>query len=74
VEHGRTGYLVPPRDECALADALVRLLRDRGLRHRLGANGRRKVETELSPAAVARQTLAVYRRAIGDRLARAQQR
>jgi glycosyltransferase involved in cell wall biosynthesis len=74
VDHGQTGYLVPPRDERALADALVRLLRDKRLRQRLGANGKRKAETDLSPDAVARQTLAVYRRAIGDRRARAQQR
>jgi starch synthase len=72
VDHGRTGYLVPPRDERALADALVRLLRDKKLRHELGANGKRKVDTECSPDAVARQTIAVYRRAIGDRKARAQ--
>jgi starch synthase len=72
VEHGRTGYLVPPRDERALADALVCLLCDKGLRQQLGANGKRKVEAELSPDAVARQTLAVYRRAIGVRLARSQ--
>jgi starch synthase len=74
VDHGRTGYLVPPRDERALADALVRLLRDKKLRHQLGANGKRKIDTELSPDAVARQTLAVYRRAICDREASAQKR
>jgi glycosyltransferase involved in cell wall biosynthesis len=70
VDHGRTGLLVPPRDERALADALVCLLQDRGLRRQLGANGKRKAETDLSPDAVARQTLAVYRLAVGDRLAR----
>jgi len=74
VDHGCTGYLVPPRDEQALADALVRLLRDRKFRHQLGANGKRKVETELSPEAVARQTLAVYRRAIEDKEASSQKR
>lgn len=64
VEDGRTGYLVPPRDERALADAVVRLMEDGDLRRRLGTNGKRKVETECSPAAVARKTLGVYRRAI----------
>jgi glycosyltransferase involved in cell wall biosynthesis len=68
VEHGHTGYLVPPRDEQALADALLRLLQDKELRQELGANARRKVETDLSPHVVGRQTLAVYRRAIGDGL------
>ena len=64
VEDGRTGFLVPPRDEQALADAVVRLLRDRELRHQLGANGKRKVDTECSPDAVAHRTLEVYRCAL----------
>jgi glycosyltransferase involved in cell wall biosynthesis len=64
VDHGRTGYLVPPRDERALAEAVVRLLQDKALRRQLGANGKRKVDTECSPNVVAQQTLAVYHRAI----------
>lgn len=66
VDHGRTGYLVPPCDERALADAIVRLLRDKELRRQLGANGRRKIDTECSSEVVAEQTLAVYRCAISD--------
>jgi len=64
VEHGRTGYLVPPRDPSALAEAVVRLLLDPQLRRRMGANGKRKIETECSPEVVARNTMEVYRRAI----------
>jgi len=64
VEDGRTGFLVPPRDPQALAEAVVRLLHDKELRHQLGANGKRKIDTECSPEAVARQTLGVYRWAI----------
>ena len=74
VDHGRTGYLVPPRDERALADALVRLLRDKRLRQQMGANGKCKIDTELSQEALASQTLAVYRRAIGDKEASGQKR
>jgi starch synthase len=66
IDHGRTGYLVPPCDERALADAIVRLLRDKELRRQLGANGKRKIDTEFSSDVVAQQTLAVYRRAISD--------
>ena len=66
VDDGRTGYLVPPRDERALAAAIVRLLRDAPLRHRMGQNGRRKLDEECSPAAVADQTFAVYGRALND--------
>lgn len=39
VAHERTGWLVPPRDPTALADALGRLLEDAPLRRRLGAAG-----------------------------------
>jgi starch synthase len=64
VEDGRTGYLVPPRDEEALAEAIVRLLRDKEQRRQMGANGKRKIDTECSPSTVAQQTLAVYQRAL----------
>jgi glycosyltransferase involved in cell wall biosynthesis len=40
VIHERTGLLVPPDDAPALAKAIVRLLRDRPLAQRLGAQGR----------------------------------
>jgi glycosyltransferase involved in cell wall biosynthesis len=66
VDDGRTGFLVPPRDEQALANALVRLLRDKILRHQLGANGKHKIDSECSPEAVAHKTIAVYRKAIGN--------
>jgi len=65
VEHGRTGYLVAPRSEKHLADALVRLLLDGNLRREMGANGKRKVELECSPEEIALKTLEVYRRAMG---------
>jgi glycosyltransferase involved in cell wall biosynthesis len=65
VEHGRTGYLVAPRDETQLADAVVALLLDTPLRRQMGANGKRKIETECSPQVIARRTIEVYRRAVG---------
>ena len=65
VEHKHTGLLVPPRDERALADAIVYLLQNEALRRQMGANGRRKVKTEYSAENVARQTMEVYRMAIG---------
>jgi glycosyltransferase involved in cell wall biosynthesis len=63
VEHGRTGYLVPPRNVSALADAVVRLLLDRKLRREMGIRGKKKVEAECSPEMVAQKTIDVYRRA-----------
>src|ERR1700730_6112431 len=64
VEHGRTGYLVGPRDEAQLADAVARLLLDAPLRRQMGANGKRKIEAECSPEVIAQKTIDVYRRAI----------
>lgn len=44
ITDGETGYLVPPRDARAVADALERLIRDAALRDALGRNGRAKYE------------------------------
>ncbi|MEA2163541.1 MAG: hypothetical protein QOK37_1668 [Thermoanaerobaculia bacterium] len=43
VLHENTGLVVPAGDAGALADAVVRLLRDRKLASRLGENGRRRM-------------------------------
>ncbi|MBI1321034.1 MAG: glycosyltransferase [Candidatus Hydrogenedens sp.] len=48
VLHGETGYLVPPGDADALAEALIRLLTDGALRERLGNAGRARVAEELN--------------------------
>ncbi len=64
VDHGRTGFLVPPRDERTLAESIVRLLQDGGLRREMGAAGKRKIDSECSPEVVAHKTLEVYHQAI----------
>ncbi len=66
VEHGRTGYLVPPRNPLVLAKAIVRLLKDKQLRRQFGMNGHRKIDTECSPDAVAEKTLRVYYQTLAD--------
>jgi len=42
LEHNREGLLVPPRDTKAIADSLVQLLKNPGLRQRMGEAGRKK--------------------------------
>jgi starch synthase len=74
VEHGRTGYVVPPRDPSALAGAIVQLLQDPQLRQQFGANARRKLTTDFSPAAVSRQMLEVYHCAIKSQPKRARRK
>jgi len=44
VENGVSGFLVPPRDESALADAVHKLIHDEPLRKELGENARKRIE------------------------------
>jgi glycosyltransferase involved in cell wall biosynthesis len=66
VEHGRTGYLVPPQDEKALAEAVIRLLLNKDLRRKLGSNAKNKIDTECSAETIAQQTINVYRQVLHD--------
>lgn len=45
VQDGVTGFLVPPRDPGAAAAAIAQLVRDEGLRARMGAAARKRVES-----------------------------
>lgn len=60
VKDGDNGFLIPVRDGVALADALVRLLRDSELRKRMGARGRERVVSEFDVSSVVSATLAIY--------------
>lgn len=60
VRNGGNGYLVPPRDAEALANALGRLATNPGLRRRMGAEGRRRAEATFGLDDIIRQTLIVY--------------
>jgi len=48
IEHEQNGWLVPPRNETALADALVQLSRDAALRGRLARQGKQIVTARFS--------------------------
>ena len=65
VVDGETGLVVPPRDPRALRAALERLLGDRELRRRLGAEGRKRAQERFSWPAVTAATLAAYAEAVG---------
>jgi glycosyltransferase involved in cell wall biosynthesis len=67
VDHGETGYLVPPRDPQALAEAIVTLLQDHDLRQRMGRRALEKAQSELSWSSIARKTLQVYQKALAVR-------
>ena len=60
VVDGETGALVAPRDDRALADAIVRLLGDAPLRTSLGEAGRRRVEEHFSAEKMVAGIVRVY--------------
>ena len=64
VQHERTGLLVPPGDETALAAALTRLLTDRALSNTLGAAGLRALRESFSWERIVDRWEAVYRRVV----------
>ena len=64
VTDGETGLLVPPHDADALARALRRLMDDPELRARLGAEGRRRCQTQFTPDAFA-SGLRMHLRSLG---------
>jgi starch synthase len=66
VDDGRTGFLVPPRDVDALAEAVVCLMQNDEMRRKFGDNGMQKVNVECAPEVVGHMTRVVYRRAAND--------
>jgi glycosyltransferase involved in cell wall biosynthesis len=61
VEHGKTGWLVPPGDATKLAEAIEGLLRQPEQRRCLSENARIVARSRHAPDAVADQTIAAYR-------------
>jgi glycosyltransferase involved in cell wall biosynthesis len=62
VQDGATGFLVPPRDHHAMADALIKLLGDVQLRKRMGDAGLALVKAKFSAERMVQETLRAYRR------------
>ncbi len=66
VDDGITGFIVPPRNTEALADAIVKLLKNEDLRKQMGENAYKKLKTDLSWDNIAEKTIEVYKKAIED--------
>ena len=62
VQHGRTGLLVDPDNPEDIASAIKRLLTDSNLARRLGDEGRRWAETEMSWEHVAKRMVSAMQR------------
>ena len=66
VVEGETGFLVPPGNAVALAEAMRKLITDAPLRERLGQGGRARAETFMAKAIIPRIE-AIYRDALRSR-------
>jgi glycosyltransferase involved in cell wall biosynthesis len=61
IRHDENGLLIDPADPAAIADAIVRVLGDAALAERLGAAGRRDVETRFAVDVLLSRNEAFYR-------------
>jgi alpha-maltose-1-phosphate synthase len=61
-----TGYLVPPAEPRALAEAINRVLRNPSHAREMGLAGRRRVEEHFSWASIARKTLGMYQELLAE--------
>jgi glycosyltransferase involved in cell wall biosynthesis len=59
IEDGKSGILVPPKDQVSLASAMERILTDYNLASRLAEEGYRSATAKFSPEAVLRKYLKV---------------
>jgi glycosyltransferase involved in cell wall biosynthesis len=60
VQEGRTGYLIDPEDPRAIAQRVIRLLKDGEMRRQMGAEGRKLVETHYDNRVMVRQLEKLY--------------
>ena len=65
VEDGENGLLVRPRDDVAMAQAIVRLLLDENLRRKMGSAGFERVRSRFTVERMVAETAAVYARVAG---------
>jgi len=66
VDNGKTGFVIPPRDSRALAEAIIKLLKDEKLRKEMGENAYKKLKEDFSWDRIAERTIEVYKKAMDD--------
>jgi rhamnosyl/mannosyltransferase len=60
-QHGKTGFIVPPRDHRALAQAINTLLSNPQLREQYGIYAKRRVEQEFNMKVITAKVMQVYK-------------
>jgi glycosyltransferase involved in cell wall biosynthesis len=66
VQHERNGLVVPVNDAGALAEAVIRLLDDTALRHKVGQAARKEMVEHYSIDAIAEKYVDIYRHIAGE--------
>ncbi len=66
VTHGKTGYLVEPKDIHGLADVIINLMNDKAKQESMGLTAKTFIESEFSMEKMVNGTLAVYTKVIHD--------
>jgi glycosyltransferase involved in cell wall biosynthesis len=61
IEHGKTGFIVPPADVDSLFNAILTLIESEDLRKRIGLNARSLVENKFSWDRISEQYYEVYK-------------
>ena len=61
IKNGVNGFLVPPNDPEKLADAIRKLLKDKDLREKYGANGRQLIKEHYSWDNITKQLITIYK-------------
>lgn len=67
VDDGITGLIVPPKNSEALAEAIIKLLKDNDLRERMGENAYLKLKSDLSWNKISVMIIQIYNDAIFNR-------
>ncbi|MCX5715472.1 MAG: lipopolysaccharide heptosyltransferase II, partial [Candidatus Omnitrophica bacterium] len=67
IEDGINGVLATPRDPASLAEAMIRVLKDRDLASRLAKEAKRIVDEKFSLEKMCRDTLLVYEEALNTK-------
>lgn len=67
IENGITGLLVKPGDILEMVEAILRLLKDRGLARSIAVEARKRIEKEYSLKRMVEGTLAVYEEALNSK-------
>jgi glycosyltransferase involved in cell wall biosynthesis len=68
IEDGVSGFLVQPRHPADAADRILRLLRDTGLRQRMGASARQRVAEKFDLRANVAELVRLYASSRGNGL------